>query len=163
MGQLQITAQAGTLVTASLSQEVVQPLYVQQSAVGRPGVIDLGDKGNAVRPPAKSADVELFIEDNQPLVYKAQVLRLDSVDTSSVGKRKLSPSILKTGPQSKKMTRPCFDGEKMSVAAESVRTVEDVIEAILAASSATAESRISFLCFNGSHEGVLIRQEYFFH
>lgn len=84
--QLQFTSLAFSLVFASLSENVVQPLHVEQSAVEHPKIIKPDHGENAVRSPAASADVKLSLQDHQPIVYTAEAPRLGSVHGSSVEK-----------------------------------------------------------------------------
>lgn len=133
---LQCTAPAFIFVFASLSHEIAQAVLIERPAVERQRVIDLGDEGNAVSPPASSGNVGLFLEDWRPLVYRAESSRLGSVHSFSV-KTKTSPgSFMKTGRQSKEANGTGFDETCVKLAAESKAKAEDVIYTITGASGA---------------------------
>lgn len=61
---LQFTVPASSLVLASLSRKVVQPVRTERPAVERARVIERDDERNVVRPPATPADVGLSLEDH---------------------------------------------------------------------------------------------------
>lgn len=119
----------------SLSQEAVQPLRIERPAVERPGVVELDQKENAVRPLTALADVGRFLKDHQTVVYSAGNPRLVTVSSSSVSKRKPSSSVKTIGHQGKKVTRTKFvDGVKS--AAENIAKVENATDVTSAASCA---------------------------
>lgn len=115
----QTIAPGPLLGLASLSREAVQPLRIDGPAVGRPGMIELIDKGAAASPPAASAYVGLFLEIYQPLLYRAGTPRLGSVRSSSLKKRRASLSMMTAGRRSKNLKGISFD-EGTRAAAKSV-------------------------------------------
>lgn len=99
-------------------------------------MIELGDEGNALRPPAEPADVWLSLERHQPLVCRAGALRLGSAHSSPVMKRKPSSSMMTIGRRSKKVSSTSFHEEELRAAAESAKEMEDVVDVTTAASGA---------------------------
>lgn len=92
--------------------QVCLQLHIEQLSAKRSRVIELEEKENALGRPVTTADVGLFPEDHQPLVYRAEALPLGSVPTTPVKKREPSSSMMTVGCQSKKVTRTSFDQQK---------------------------------------------------
>lgn len=82
-----------------------------------------------MRPPEASARVDTSRKDHRPLGYRAQALRLGSVDTTSVTKRKTSSSVKKTERQRKKVIRTGRGEKSVKVEVESLAKLEDVTNA----------------------------------
>lgn len=74
--QLQITAPTFPLVIASILHDVIQPSKSQLSAAKRPRMMKLAGKKSVVSSPATSAEIELWLEIHQPLMYRTEALLL---------------------------------------------------------------------------------------
>lgn len=68
-------------------------------------MIKQDDEGNAVCPPATSVEFRLSLGDHRPIYCRAQSPRLDSVHSSFVKERKRPSLIMKTLPQSRRVTK----------------------------------------------------------
>lgn len=84
----QSTSPALSLLFASPWHKVVRPLHVEQSTLQRLGLVQLDDKGSALRPAATFSNAGHSLEDHPPLVYGADAPRLDSLHSSSMKREK---------------------------------------------------------------------------
>lgn len=131
--QLQRNASALPCMLALSSHKVVHALHIDQSAVQRPRKTKLDSDIRDVRPPASFPEVRLFLKDRLEFAYKAEVLWLRFVHSSFAKKREPPCSMIKTGRQSKKVTRARLGEEEMKTGVESSAKLENVIDAPLAA------------------------------
>lgn len=124
-------------------------------------MVELDDDGNDVRPLVVSADVGYSLENHQPLVYKAGAPQSGSVHSSSLKKRNPSSAVMPIARQSRKVTGTSFE-EWLKIAADFRKGGESRPDDTGGFQPTAAGCRISFSGVEGSHDGVLLWQGYFF-
>lgn len=128
---------------------MVEPLHTEQPAAERPRVIELNDKGNAVRSSVRSAEIGLSLEHHQLCVYRAETPWLGSVNISPVKKRKSSLTRMTAGSQRQIVTRTSFDEEGAKGEVRLSAKSENVIDRTPAVSGAPQlEAKSGFQVLN---------------